>query len=79
MFPLRGYSPRYLVVRQDKGKKHTSVRAAVHRDFVKPGTISVEFGKLYNSLLRDREEADGKIIFFTEGDKLTSYFGLYCK
>ena len=55
-----------LIIRGQNYKKHTAVRAAVHRDFVKPGTISVEFGKLYDSLLRDREEAD--YVAFVEFD-----------
>jgi len=39
-------------------KKHSAVRVALHRDFVKTGLIPVEYGKLYDALLRDREEAD---------------------
>lgn len=55
-----------LIIRGQNYKKHSAVRAAVHRDFVKPGTISVELGKLYDSLLRDREEAD--YVAFVEFD-----------
>jgi uncharacterized protein len=31
---------------------------ALHRDFVKTGLIPVKYGKLYDALLQDREEAD---------------------
>jgi len=55
-----------LIIRGQNYKKHSAVRAAIHRDFVKPGTISVEYGKLYDSLLRDREEAD--YVAFVEFD-----------
>ncbi|WP_258360785.1 HEPN domain-containing protein [Moorella sulfitireducens (nom. illeg.)] len=47
-------------------KKHSGVRAALHRDLVKPGIIPEEYGTLYDALLRDREEID--YIAFVEPD-----------
>jgi uncharacterized protein (UPF0332 family) len=38
--------------------RHTAVKAAFNRDFVNAGKVSVEFGKLYNQLFDDRQEAD---------------------
>lgn len=38
--------------------KHTGVRAAVHRDLVKPGRLAPEFGQIYDELFNDRSEAD---------------------
>jgi len=38
--------------------RHSAVRAAFNRDFVNTGKVSVAFGKLYNQLFDDRQEAD---------------------
>ena len=55
-----------LIINGKNYKKHSAVRSAVHRDFVKNGKISIELGKLYDKLLRDREEAD--YVAFVEFD-----------
>jgi len=47
-----------LIIKGQSYKKHSAVRVALHRDFVKTGLIPVKYGKLYDALLRDREEAD---------------------
>lgn len=47
-----------LILRGQSYTKHSGVRAALHRDFVKTGIIATEFGALYDALLRDREESD---------------------
>jgi len=47
-----------LIMKGKSYKKHSAVRAALHHDFVKTGLIPVKYGKLYDALLRDREEAD---------------------
>ncbi len=39
-------------------KKHSGVRAAFHREFVKPGFIDVKWGKFYDRLFEDRQEGD---------------------
>jgi uncharacterized protein (UPF0332 family) len=46
--------------------KHAAVRASFHRDFVKKGIVSKEFGKLYDRLFNARQEAD--YIAFTDFD-----------
>lgn len=38
--------------------KHSAVRAAVHRDLVKPGRIAAEYGELYSTLFEERNEGD---------------------
>lgn len=38
--------------------KHTAVRAALHRDFVKSGIVPPACGKTYNRLFDDRQEGD---------------------
>lgn len=47
-------------------KKHSGIRAAFHMQFIKTGILPVEYGVLYDALLRDREEAD--YIAFAELD-----------
>ena len=47
-----------LIIEGKSYKKHSAVRIALHREFVKTGLIPVEYGKLYDALLQDREEAD---------------------
>lgn len=39
-------------------KKHSAVRSAFHREFIKKNIIPKEFGLLYDSVLQDREDAD---------------------
>ncbi|MBD3321117.1 MAG: HEPN domain-containing protein [Chitinivibrionales bacterium] len=40
--------------------KHTAIRAALHRDFVKPGLVPASCSKIYNRLFNDRQEGDYK-------------------
>ena len=39
-------------------KKHSGVRAAFNREFIKSGRIPREHGELYNRLFRDRQKGD---------------------
>jgi hypothetical protein len=49
--------------------KHTAVRIALHRDYVKPGKISQDCGKIYDRLFEDRQEGDyTPRTFFKEED-----------
>ncbi len=47
--------------------KHSAVRAAFHRELVKTGWISAAYGKLYDRLFNDRQEAD--YVAFVEFDQ----------
>ena len=47
-----------LLERRLSFKKHTGVRAAFHREFVKTGLLDVKWGKLYDQLFEDRQEGD---------------------
>ncbi|MBN1309112.1 MAG: HEPN domain-containing protein [Chitinispirillaceae bacterium] len=38
--------------------RHTAVRAALHRDYVKTALIPFDFGKTYDRLFDDRQEGD---------------------
>ena len=39
-------------------EKHTAVRAALHRDLIKPGVIDKRWGRLYDRLFEDRQQGD---------------------
>ncbi len=44
-----------------KGKsytKHSAIRAAFHRDFVKPGIVKKRIGRLYDELFNARQQGD---------------------
>ncbi len=47
-----------LAARGQTYSKHAAVRAALHRDLVRPGLIEPHFGELYNRLFADRHDAD---------------------
>ena len=50
-----------------KFKKHSGVRAAFNRAFIKPGRLSRADGELYNRLFRDRQKGD--YVAFAEFDQ----------
>lgn len=39
-------------------KKHSGVRAAFHQQFIKTGILDPKWGRLYDQLFGDRQEAD---------------------
>ena len=47
-----------LLERQVSFKKHSGVRAAFHREFVKNGLLDVQWSKFYDQLFEDRQEGD---------------------
>jgi len=47
-----------LLGRQLSFKKHSGVRAAFHMTFIKTGLLDMKWGKLYDQLFEDRQEAD---------------------
>jgi uncharacterized protein (UPF0332 family) len=38
--------------------KHSAVRAALHRDVIKPGKLPIEFGQMYDELFQLRNRGD---------------------
>jgi len=38
--------------------KHSAVRAAMHRDFVRSGRVPAGFGELFDRLFKDRQDGD---------------------
>ncbi len=53
-----------------KYKKHSAVRAAFHRVFIKTELVPKKFGLLYDTVLRDREDADYLSFLHIEEDVL---------
>jgi len=47
-----------LLERQQSFRKHSGVRAAFHRQFIKTGLLDAEGGRLYDQLFEDRQEGD---------------------
>jgi uncharacterized protein (UPF0332 family) len=47
-----------LLERQRSFRKHSGVRAAFHRDFIRTGLLDVEWGRFYDRLFEDRQEGD---------------------
>ncbi|MDM8549378.1 HEPN domain-containing protein [Desulfobacterales bacterium HSG2] len=39
-------------------RKHSGVRSAFHREFVRTGLLEVKYGKFYDQLFEDRQEGD---------------------
>lgn len=53
------YAASAILAAEDKSYgKHSAVRAALHREFVRTGKIPIESGKLYDRLFENRQEAD---------------------
>jgi len=47
-----------LIERQQSFRKHSGVRAAFHRQFIKTGLLDIKWGRLYDQLFEDRQEGD---------------------
>lgn len=47
-----------LLEREQSFRKHSGVRAAFHRHFIKTGLLDVQWGRLYDRLFEDRQEGD---------------------
>lgn len=47
-----------LLARGKRFVKHSGVRAAVHRDLVKPGSLHEDLGRIYDRLFHDRQQGD---------------------
>jgi uncharacterized protein len=47
-----------LLDRHQSFRKHSGVRAAFHRQFIKTGVLEIQWGRLYDQLFEDRQEGD---------------------
>ena len=53
-------------------KKHSGVRAALHRHFIKTGVLERKWGRLYDQLFEDRQEGDYVVFICFEPDYVES-------
>lgn len=61
-----------LLDRQTSFKKHSGVRAAFHREFIKNGMLDSNWGKFYDQLFEDRQEGDYVALIEFERDYVLS-------
>jgi uncharacterized protein (UPF0332 family) len=47
-----------LLGQEQSFRKHSGVRAAFHRQFIKTGLLDMKWGRLYDQLFEDRQEGD---------------------
>jgi uncharacterized protein (UPF0332 family) len=65
------YAASAMLLSEDrKFVKHSGVRAAVHREFVKTGRLDAKWGKAYDRIFEARQAADYLELF--EVDKVTA-------
>lgn len=57
-----------LLDRKTAFRKHSGVRAAFHREFVKNGILDSTWGKFYDQLFEDRQEGDYLALIAFEPD-----------
>lgn len=63
------YAVTALLLQNDlSATRHTRVRSALNREFVRAGLVPIDLGNLYNDLFEHRSEADYvEFVTFTEG------------
>lgn len=57
-----------LFERQQSFRKHSGVRAAFHRQFIKTGLLDMKWGRVYDQLFEDRQEGDYVVFVSFERD-----------
>lgn len=63
-----------LLERHRSFRKHSGVRAAFHSEYIKTGLMDIEWGKFYDHLFEDRQEADYVALTTFEPDYVRSLF-----
>ena len=54
-------------------RKHTAVRAALHRDLIKTGKIDVKWGRFYNRVFDRRQEGDYEPLVNFESEQIKQF------
>lgn len=62
-----------LLQKRFKFKKHSGVRAALHKHFVKPGTVSREHGEFYDEIYEARQRGDYIELIRFEKDQIDAW------
>ena len=64
-----------LLARGKRFVKHSGVRAAVHRDLVKPALLPEDLGRIYDRLFHDRQQGDYIEFVSFEAEEVRSTVG----
>ena len=54
-------------------KKHTGVKAALHKDLIREGIVEPEWGKFYNRIFDSRHEGDYQPLRIFQAEEVNSY------
>ena len=54
-------------------KKHTGVKAALHKDLIKEGILEPEWGKFYNKIFDSRHEGDYQPLRVFQAEEVALY------
>ena len=54
-------------------KKHTGVKAALHKDLIKEGILEPEWGKFYNKIFDSRHEGDYQPLRVFQAEEVNFY------
>ena len=54
-------------------KKHTGVKAALHKDLIKPGIVEPSWGKFYNKIFDSRHEGDYQPLRVFEAEEVRMF------
>jgi len=47
-----------LIKNEIEGSTHSGIKGQFHKEFIKTGKLSIEYGRLYNNLFNKRQEGD---------------------
>jgi len=53
--------------------KHTHLRALLHREFIRPGSIPAEYGKFFDLLFNNRQKGDYSDLVVFEADQVKTW------
>ena len=68
------YALSALLLKQGRSfKKHTGVKAALHKDLVKEGIIEPEWGRFYNKIFDSRHEGDYQPLRVFQAEEVNLY------
>jgi len=68
------YSLTALLLKKGRSfKKHTGVKAALHKDLIKEGILEPEWGKFYNKIFDSRHEGDYQPLRVFEAEEVALY------
>ncbi|OQY41959.1 MAG: hypothetical protein B6240_14465 [Desulfobacteraceae bacterium 4572_87] len=54
-------------------KKHTGIKAALHKDLIKEGIVEPQWGKFYNRIFDSRHEGDYQPLRVFQAEEVNSY------